>query len=96
MTSEVSSEPVGQRSAEAGSAGISRRGVVRAAGAGALALGLSGATAAAAQAASAATRTAPGSLASAPTPPPGFISRFIHAGGLLSTTCAASEQLQRS
>jgi len=82
MTSEVSSEPAGQRSEEVGSAGISRRGVVRAAGAGALALGLSGATAAAAQAASPATRTGPGSLAPAPKPPPGFTSRFIQAGGL--------------
>jgi pimeloyl-ACP methyl ester carboxylesterase len=82
MTSEVPNEPANQHSEDVASAGISRRGVVRAAGAGALALGLSGATAAAAQAASAATHKGPGSLSSAPKPPPGFTSRFIHANGL--------------
>jgi pimeloyl-ACP methyl ester carboxylesterase len=82
MTSEVSSEPANQHSEDVVNAGISRRGVVRVAGAGALALGLSGATAAAAQAASAATHKGPGSLSQPPNPPPGFTSRFIHAGGL--------------
>ena len=64
-------------------AGITRRGVVRAAGAGALALGLGGgATAAAAQASTAATRRASGSVSQPPNPPKGFTSRFINAGGL--------------
>jgi len=82
MTSEVPSEPADQHSEDAANAGITRRGVVRAAGAGALALGLGGATAAAAQTASAAARKGPGSFSQAPTPPKGFTSRFIHANGL--------------
>jgi pimeloyl-ACP methyl ester carboxylesterase len=82
MTPEAPNEPAGEHTEDVASAGISRRGVVRAAGAGALALGLSGATAAAAQAASAATRKGPGAGSPAPNPPPGFTSRFIHAGEL--------------
>ena len=82
MTSEVLNEPANQDSADEVAPGITRRGVVRAAGAGALALGLSGATAAAAQSASAATRKRPGLRSQPPHPPPGFTSRFIHAGGL--------------
>jgi hypothetical protein len=82
MTSEVPNEPASQHSEDVASAGISRRSVVRAAGAGALALGLGGVTAAAAQPASAATRKGSGSVARAPDLPPGFTSRFIHANGL--------------
>jgi pimeloyl-ACP methyl ester carboxylesterase len=82
MTSELSSEPAKEHSAEGVNPGITRRGVVRAAGAGALALGLSGATGAAAQAASAATSKHPGPLSKPPKPPEGFTSRFVHAGGL--------------
>ena len=82
MTSEVPNEPASQPSEDAASAGITRRGVVRAAGAGALVLGLGGATGAAAQPASAATRKGPGSVAQAPDLPPEFTSRFIHANGL--------------
>jgi len=82
MTSEGPDEPASEHSEDAVNAGITRRGVVRAAGAGALALGLSGATAAAAQAASAATRRASGSVSQPPNPPKGFTSRFINAGGL--------------
>jgi pimeloyl-ACP methyl ester carboxylesterase len=82
MTSEVPNEPGTEHSAGGAAPGITRRGVVRAAGAGALALGLSGATGAAAQAASAATRKRPGSLSQPPHLPPGFTSRFINAGGL--------------
>ena len=82
MTSQGPDEPASQHYEYMASARISRRGVVRAAGAGALALGLSGGTAAAAQAASSATHKAPGSLSRAPKPPRGFTSRFIHANGL--------------
>ena len=82
MMSEVPNEPASQHSEDAASAGITRRSVVRAAGAGALALGLGGVTAAAAQPASAAARKGPGSVAQAPDLPPGFTSRFIHANGL--------------
>jgi pimeloyl-ACP methyl ester carboxylesterase len=80
MTSEAPSEPATEHPADELNAGMSRRGVFRAAGAGALALGLGGATGTAAQAASAATRKSPGSVS--PGPPPGFTSRFIHANGL--------------
>ena len=69
MTSEVPNEPANQPSEDAASAGITRRGVVRAAGAGALTLGLGGVTAAAAQPASAATRKGPGSVAQEPFSP---------------------------
>lgn len=82
MTSEAPNEPAKEPSADEVNAGITRRGVVRAAGAGALALGLGGATGAAAQAASAATRKGPGSFSQAPSPPRGFTSRFINANGL--------------
>jgi pimeloyl-ACP methyl ester carboxylesterase len=82
MTSEVPNEPASQHSEDVASAGITRRSVVRAAGAGALALGLGGVTAAAAQPASAATGKGLGSVAQAPDLPPGFTSRFIHANGL--------------
>ena len=82
MTSQVPNEPANQPSEDAASGGITRRGVVRAAGAGALALGLGGATVAAAQSASAATRKGPSSLSQAPNPPKGFTSQFIHANGL--------------
>ena len=54
MTSEGPDEPASEHSEDLVNAGITRRGVVRAAGAGALALGLSGATATAAQASTAA------------------------------------------
>ena len=66
MTSEAPNEPAKELSEDEVNAGITRRGVVRAAGAGALALGLGGATGAAAQAASAATRKGPGSFSQAP------------------------------
>src|SRR5689334_5171824 len=82
MTSEVPNEPAKEHSADEVAPGITRRGVVRAAGAGALALGLSGATGAAAQAASAATGKRPSSTSQPPNPPKGFTSRFINAGGL--------------
>jgi hypothetical protein len=64
---------------------MSRRGVIRAAGAGALALGLSGA-AAAAPAASAATRTSPSRVSGASQLPAGFWNtftcRYVNADGL--------------
>jgi pimeloyl-ACP methyl ester carboxylesterase len=82
MTSEGPDEPASEHSEDVVNAGITRRGVVRAAGAGALALGLGGATAAAAQTASAATRRASGFISPPPNPPKGFTSRFINAGGL--------------
>ena len=81
MTSEVPDEPADQHSEDWVSAGITRRGLVSAAGAGALALGLGGATAAA-QAASAATRKGSGALSQPPNLPKGFTSRFINANGL--------------
>jgi pimeloyl-ACP methyl ester carboxylesterase len=82
MTSEVPNEPAKEHPADEVAPGITRRGVVRVAGAGALALGLSGATGAAAQAASAASRKRPGSTSQPPNPPKGFTSQFINAGGL--------------
>jgi hypothetical protein len=82
MTSEGPDEPANEHSEDVVNAGITRRGVVRAASAGALALGLGGATAPAAQTASAATRKASGFISSPPNPPKGFTSRFINAGGL--------------
>jgi pimeloyl-ACP methyl ester carboxylesterase len=82
MTAEVPNEPANEHSGEAVEAGMSRRGVFRAAGASALALSLGGATGAAAQAASAAARKGPGSISQPPSPPKGFSSRFINAGGL--------------
>jgi hypothetical protein len=82
MTSQGPDEPASEHSEDLVKAGITRRGVVRAAGAGALALGLGGATAAAAQASTAATRKASGSLSPPPIPPEGFTSRFINANGL--------------
>jgi hypothetical protein len=85
MTPVVPNEPANERSADVVNAGISRRGVIRAAGPGALALGLSGA-AAAAQAASAAARTSPGRVSGAPQLPTGFwntfTSRYVNADGL--------------
>jgi pimeloyl-ACP methyl ester carboxylesterase len=83
MTSEGPDEPASEHSEDLVNAGITRRGVVRAAGAGALALGLSGATAAAAQASTAATLKASGSVSQPPKPPEGFTSEFIRANGLL-------------
>ena len=82
MTSEGPDEPASEHSEDLVNAGITRRGVVRAAGAGALALGLSGATAAAAQASTAATRKTSGSVSQPPNPPKGFTSEFIRANGL--------------
>ena len=74
-----------ERSADAVSAEMSRRGVIRVAGAGVLALGPSGA-AAAAPAASAATRTSAGRVSEAPKLPAGFwntfTSRYVNADGL--------------
>jgi hypothetical protein len=81
MMSEGLDEPAREHSEDLVNAGITRRGLVRAAGAGALALGLSGATAAAAQASTAATRKTSGSV-SPPNPPKGFTSEFIRANGL--------------
>jgi pimeloyl-ACP methyl ester carboxylesterase len=82
MTSKAPDEPAKEHSADEVNAGMSRRGVIRAAGAGALALGLSGATGAAAQAASAATRKGPGPRSQPPNPPKDFTSRFINTDGL--------------
>jgi pimeloyl-ACP methyl ester carboxylesterase len=83
MTSVAPNEPANEHSADAGSAGMSRRGVIRTVGAGALALGLGGA---AAPAAGAATRKGPGSVLQAPHLPAGFwdtfTSRYVNAGGL--------------
>src|ERR1700756_5093212 len=83
MTSEVPNEPAKEHPADEVAPGITRRGVIRAAGAGALALGLSGATGAAAQAASAGARPqTPRLHLAAAGPPKGFTSQFINAGGL--------------
>jgi pimeloyl-ACP methyl ester carboxylesterase len=83
MTSEGPDEPASKHSEGVVNAGITRRGVVRAAGAGALALGLGGAAAATAQASTEATRKASGSVSQPPNPPKGFTSEFIRANGLL-------------
>jgi pimeloyl-ACP methyl ester carboxylesterase len=82
MTSEGPDEPASEHSKDLVNAGITRRGVVRAAGAGALALGLSGAAAAAAQVSTAAIRKTSGSVSKPPNPPKGFTSEFINANGL--------------
>jgi len=85
MTSVIPNQSADEHSED--TAGMSRRGVIRAVGAGALAFGLGGtALSAAAPAASAATRTAPGSVPRAPHLPAGFwntfTSRYVTAGGL--------------
>ena len=86
MTSLVPNEPPNEHSADAGSARMSRRGLIRAAGAGALALGLSGgALAAVAPTASAATRQGLSSIPQPPHLPAGFwntfTSRYVNIGG---------------
>ena len=93
MTSLVSNEPANEHSGEAVSAGISRRSVIRAAGAGALALGL--AAGAAAPAARAAAGGGLGSVAGTPHIPAGFwktfTSRYIRTGDLVQHVVIGGE-----
>jgi pimeloyl-ACP methyl ester carboxylesterase len=85
MTSVIPNEPENEHSREAVS--VSRRSVIRAAGAGALALGLGGAALTGAPGASAATRKGLGPVSGAPRLPGGFwrmfSSEYINAGGLV-------------
>jgi len=95
MTSVAPNEPANEHSGEAVGAGVSRRSVIRAAGAGALALGLGGAALTGAPGASAATRKGLGRVSRAPGLPPGFwktfSSEYINAGGLVQHVVIGGE-----
>ncbi|HEV3291363.1 MAG TPA: alpha/beta fold hydrolase, partial [Streptosporangiaceae bacterium] len=95
MTSVAPNEPANEHSGEAVSAGVSRRSVIRAAGAGALALGLGGAALTGAPGASAATRKGLGPVSGAPGLPPGFwktfSSEYIRTGGLVQHVVIGGE-----
>src|SRR5580704_8556671 len=87
MTSVVPNKAANEHSGGAVSAGMSRRSVIRAAGAGALALGLGGATLTGAPEASAATRKGLGPASGVPRLPAGFwktfSSEYIRTGDLV-------------
>jgi pimeloyl-ACP methyl ester carboxylesterase len=95
MTCVAPNEPANEHSGEAVSAGVSRRSVIRAAGAGALALGLGGAALTGAPGASAATRKGLGPVSRAPGLPPGFwktfSSEYIRTGGLVQHVVIGGE-----
>lgn len=86
MTSARPNEPASKHIGDVVSAGMSRRGVLRAAGASALLLSAGAAVTTSAQAAVAAPRNGPGAVSAAPHLPAGFWntfkSRFLDAGGL--------------
>jgi len=87
MTYVVPNEPANEHSREAESAGMSRRSVIRAAGAGALALGLGGTALIGTSAAGAATRNGLRPVSGALGLPSGFwqtfSSEYVNAGGLV-------------
>jgi pimeloyl-ACP methyl ester carboxylesterase len=95
MTSEAPNKAANEHSGDAVSAGMSRRSVIRAAGAGALAVGLGGAALTGAPGASAATRKGLGPDSGVPRLPAGFwktfSSEYIRTGDLVQHVVIGGE-----